>query len=105
MPLTTALRPFLKVKSDLALTVKHQPASPQKLERLRQANASSGAGTKDPDACPGYGRTQLDAMAEAIAGGKFRATKLALLMLVRYWPQAGLGALAVTLLCKMLGHH
>lgn len=65
--------------------------------------------TTPDDESPGHGRTQWDAMTEATSGGRFRATKLALLIFVRYSPRTSAGALTVTLAYKVivevLGHH
>lgn len=66
-------------------------------------NATGGAGpTMSDDEYRGHGRTQWDAMAEATSEGKFRATRLALLMSVRYWPRTGAGALIMTLAYKLI---
>lgn len=139
MSAATALRPSSKVKSELALTVKHQPGNSPAIAELRQeykaslaaeylhkvigsfppltqeqiselqgilAAAGGSTGHKKPvDEYRGHGRTQWDAMTEAISKDRFRATRLALLMSVRYGPpNAALVTLAYKLI-EMLGHH
>lgn len=53
----------------------------------------------------GYGRTQWDAMTEAIRGGRFRAAKLALLIFVRYGIGTAAGLTVVYKLIEMIGQH
>jgi hypothetical protein len=87
------LRPLNKVRRDLASTSRSCPATEQPIEHE----------------CPCRGRTQWDAMAEATSQGRFRATRLALLIFVRYWPSTGAGALTVAmaykLIAEVLSHH
>lgn len=69
----------------------------------------AGNGSKRPNPAAGeyrgHGRTQWDAMTEAVSGGRYQATKLALLMFVRYGPWTGAGlALAYTLIA-VVGQH
>ena len=56
-----------------------------------------------------HGRTQWDAMMEAIGDSRFRATKLAILIAVRYWWRAGATGVAFLLTYKLIammtGHH
>ncbi|MGH3273422.1 MAG: hypothetical protein ACRDNZ_03745 [Streptosporangiaceae bacterium] len=49
-----------------------------------------------------YGRTQWDAMSEATGQGRFRATRLALLIFVRYWPRTSAGAGGLVLAYKLI---
>jgi hypothetical protein len=53
----------------------------------------------------GHGRTQWDAMTEAISGGSFRATKLALLIFVRYGICTAAGLVLVYKIIEMIGQH
>lgn len=81
-------------------------ASTRTLSQIQ--NTAEGKGTKN-DEFRGHGRSQWDAMTEAISEGRFRGTRLALLILVRYGPRTGAGALITTLAYKLtvavLGHH
>jgi hypothetical protein len=58
----------------------------------------------DERAC--HGRTQWDAMTEATSAGRFRATRLALLISVRYGLRSGAAAWAICRLIEVLarGH-
>jgi len=70
----------------------------------RQTGESNGRCTE----CPRHGRTQWDAMAEVTSNGKFRSTRLAFLILIRYGPRtsAGAGVLALAYkLIEILGQH
>jgi len=54
------------------------------------------------------GRTQWDAMAEVTSHGKWNATRMALLIFVRYTPRSAVGAVLVEAamrLIETLGHH
>lgn len=54
-----------------------------------------------------HGRTQWDAMVEATSEGRFRTTRLAMLIFVRYWPTTGIGGgtlFAVYKLIETLSH-
>jgi len=52
-----------------------------------------------------HGRTQWDAMAEAVNGGRYPAAKLALLMFVRYGPWTGAGFSLAYKIIEMVGQH
>jgi hypothetical protein len=54
------------------------------------------------------GRTQWDAMTEVTKHGKWNATRMALLIFVRYMPRSAVGAVMMELakqLIETLGHH
>jgi hypothetical protein len=56
-----------------------------------------------PEIRPSHcGRTQWDAMTEVTGEGRFRATRLALLIFVRYWPRTGAGAGGLVLAYKLI---
>lgn len=60
------------------------------------------------DAQQPRGRTQWDAMAEVTNDGKWRATKMALLIFVRYAPRSALGAVLVEAAMRLIeavSHH
>ena len=84
------------------------PLTQEQISELQDVLASRATGStehrKSVDEYRGHGRTQWDAWTEATSDGKFRVTRLALLMSVRYWPRAGVGVLAYQII-KMLSHH
>jgi hypothetical protein len=53
----------------------------------------------------GHGRTQWDAMTEAISGGRFRTAKLSLLIFVRYRICTAAGSVLVYKIIEMIGQH
>jgi len=67
-------------------------------------NDSIGSNTAG-DEYRGHGRTQWDAMTEAIRGGRFRAAKLALLIFVRYGICTAAGLALAYKILETIGQH
>jgi len=68
----------------------------------RRAGGVELSKSSEEHAC--HSRTQWDAMTEATSAGKFRATRLALLISVRYGPRTGAGTWAIYKLAELSQH-
>ena len=76
--------------------------------RYRRGRCATTVHPEPPKAETVRGRTQWDAMAEVTNHGKWNATRMALLVFVRYAPRSALGAALVEVvmrLIEILGHH
>ena len=99
------LQRILAIRTTKAITGPSEVnARPASRARSVTENDPMGPNTAD-DEYRGHGRTQWDAMTEAVSGGRFRAAKLALLIFVRYGICTAAGLALVYKIIETIGQH
>lgn len=87
---------------------RHLPAVANVSRRRKVRHAAAVDNEQHAGSREMRGRTQWDAMAEVTNHGKWNATRMALLIFVRYAPQSALGAALMEVAMRLLetiGHH